>query len=125
MTDTPGPFHHYLCSGMYVAAGLAMASSGAMGLCGDNPGAFLALPGGLVVAALGSAVIRECRRQGLLDATVGTPVPAVERRPTATMRRSHSRLFGSLSLRRSPRRWPAVPGFWSASARSLKVAQKP
>jgi hypothetical protein len=87
MTDTPGPFRRYLCGVMYVAAGVAMASAGAMGLYADTPGALLILLGGLAVAIAGSAVIRECRRQGHLDANVGTPVPAVER-PTATSQRS-------------------------------------
>ncbi len=93
MTDTPNPIHRYLCGGVYVVAGLAMATSGAAGLYGNNPGALLELPGGLVVAVLGSAVIRECRRQSHLDAAVGTPVPAVEH-PTATMRRRASSRSG-------------------------------
>jgi len=85
MTDTPNPIHRYLCGGVYVVAGLAMAISGATGLYGNQPGALLELPGGLVVAVLGGAVIRECRRQSHLDATVGTPLPAAEH-PAATMR---------------------------------------
>jgi hypothetical protein len=89
MTDTPNPIHRYLCGGVYVVAGLAMATSGATGLYGNQPGALLELPGGLVVAVLGSAVIRECRRQSHLDATVGNRLPAVGH-PTATIRRPAS-----------------------------------
>jgi hypothetical protein len=84
--DTPGPLHRYVCGGMYVALGLAMATAGATALYGGDPGALLELAGGLAVAIAGGALIRECRRQGQLDATVAAPVLAVER-PKATMRR--------------------------------------
>ena len=98
MTKTHGPIRRYLCGGTYVAAGLAMAISGAIGLYGSHPGALLELPGGLVVAVLGGAVIRECRRQSRLDVTAGTPVPAGERPPTRIPRLASSEGGVRLSL---------------------------
>jgi hypothetical protein len=86
MADPPGPIRRYLCGGMYGALGLAMATAGAMALLGGDPGALLELAGGLAICVAGSATIWECRRQGQLDATVATPVVAVER-PKATMQR--------------------------------------
>jgi hypothetical protein len=89
MSDTPGPIHRYLCGSLYVGGGLAMATAGATALCGDQPGAALQLAGGLAVAIVGGAVVRESRRQSQLDATCGAPASAVER-PTTTVRRAAS-----------------------------------
>jgi hypothetical protein len=84
MTETRGPIQRYLCGGMYVAAGFAMAISAANGLYGHRPETILQLVGGLAVAIAGGAVVRECRRQGQLDATIGNPAPATDR-PVATV----------------------------------------
>jgi hypothetical protein len=84
MTETRGPIQRYLCGGVYVAAGFAMAISAANGLYGDRPETLLQFVGGLAVAIAGGAVVRECRRQGQLDAAIGTPAPAIDR-PVATV----------------------------------------
>ena len=99
MTKTHGPIRRYLCGGTYVAAGLAMAISGAIGLepaatlepCSNCRAAWLSL-------VLGGAVIRTFPPAKPPRRNRWNPGPGGERPPTRIPRLASFRLKGAVRL---------------------------
>jgi hypothetical protein len=100
MTDTSGLFQRYACGGLYMAAGFAMAVSGALESSGDRP--LVQVVGGLAVGFIGGAVVRESRRQGQLGAASPSLVVAMNC-PVPTIRVCTSAIR-AMPLRRRPTR---------------------